>query len=372
MTCHAVLRSPSDLLAIVPYQLGFHPRDSLVVAALHGERLGVMQRLDIGEEASPGSETTPAPAELAAAAVLARESPDGVVLICYEERPGSSRALTRRMVARCLSAGMAVRDVYLVRDGRWARSQGSPDLSEPGQEGWARLPGPGEAPVVAEWIGLGVAPLPDRECLHDALVPVAGARDVARVLQQLRAHPAGPSRSDPVGAWRSVLGRTGRTPVHMLPARVVARAALGLERLDIRDAIIDWLTPGSLPASCALRRRAEVRRRLGPTPWAGSPLPARPSAGSPSRPLHGSSTAAETEPRGVEEILDTLERLKGFLRRLPEAEQAPGLCVLACCAWWRGDGALARIAAERAARIDPEYPLAGLLIRIIGRGIRWR
>ena len=69
------LGGPSDILAVLPYQLGFHPRESLVVVSLHGTRMGLVQRIDLP------------PPEHAAAAVeamlppLRRDAPDGVLLL---------------------------------------------------------------------------------------------------------------------------------------------------------------------------------------------------------------------------------------------------------------------------------------------------
>ena len=48
------LGGPSDILAVLPYQLGFHPRDSLVVVSLHGTRMGLVQRIDL-----PAAEQAP-------------------------------------------------------------------------------------------------------------------------------------------------------------------------------------------------------------------------------------------------------------------------------------------------------------------------
>ena len=49
------LGGPSDILAVLPYQLGFHPRDSLVVVSLHGTRMGLVQRIDLpAAEHAPG------------------------------------------------------------------------------------------------------------------------------------------------------------------------------------------------------------------------------------------------------------------------------------------------------------------------------
>jgi hypothetical protein len=59
------VRDPGELLAALPYLLGFHPRDSLVVIAFDGpsgRRVGLTQRVDL-----------PAPAQVPqVGAVLAR------------------------------------------------------------------------------------------------------------------------------------------------------------------------------------------------------------------------------------------------------------------------------------------------------------
>ena len=46
------------------------------------------------------------------------------------------------------------------------------------------------------------------------------------------------------------------------------------------------------------------------------------------------------------------------------------LTVLASFTWWRGDGALTRIALDRALAVDPDYRLARLLSRMVDLAIR--
>jgi len=55
---------------------------------------------------------------------------------------------------------------------------------------------------------------------------------------------------------------------------------------------------------------------------------------------------------------------------LPDDLAIPALSVLASYVWWRGDGALARIALARALRCDPDYRLAQLLQRMVDLAIR--
>jgi hypothetical protein len=46
------------------------------------------------------------------------------------------------------------------------------------------------------------------------------------------------------------------------------------------------------------------------------------------------------------------------------------LTVLASFTWWRGDGALTRLALEQALESDPSYRLALLLLRMVDLSIR--
>jgi transposase len=55
---------------------------------------------------------------------------------------------------------------------------------------------------------------------------------------------------------------------------------------------------------------------------------------------------------------------------LPDDLAAPALSLLASFTWWRGDGALARVALARALRCDPEYRLALLLQQMVELAIR--
>ena len=64
---------------------------------------------------------------------------------------------------------------------------------------------------------------------------------------------------------------------------------------------------------------------------------------------------------------DALIRLCAML---PDHVATPALSVLASFVWWRGDGALARVALTRALRCDPSYRLAQLLLQMVDLAIR--
>src|ERR1700754_368786 len=72
------LRRPEDLLAAVPYMLGFHPADSVVVVGVSAEQLAFAVRADL----PPAGEL---PAELAdyLCDILARQDVQAALLVGY-------------------------------------------------------------------------------------------------------------------------------------------------------------------------------------------------------------------------------------------------------------------------------------------------
>src|SRR5690625_174584 len=69
----------TEMLSVIPYMVGFHPCESMVVVCLHGprQRSGLVLRIDLPE---PGDQARWID-ELVARA--ARQSADGVLLVCY-------------------------------------------------------------------------------------------------------------------------------------------------------------------------------------------------------------------------------------------------------------------------------------------------
>ena len=57
---------------------------------------------------------------------------------------------------------------------------------------------------------------------------------------------------------------------------------------------------------------------------------------------------------------------------MPDEHAAALLTVLANLAWWLGDGALTRVALDRALEHSPGYRLARLLERMVDLGVRPR
>jgi Domain of unknown function (DUF4192) len=335
------LRSPHELLAIVPFVLGFRPTNSLVVLCLSNHRLGLTQRLDL-----------PAPehADHAVSALmpsLVAENPDSVVLIGYENRAGASQPALESLSRALQSRSIKVHDRIVVRNGRWRSLDCDNPQCCPLQG--ARVPEPSDVPgIVAEFIGQGISPHPDREALARQLEAGPDAATVAKVLRSRQKAKAkgtggpGVSRDELFAPWLRILDPEAT----VISAEDAAIASMSLLDIEIRDGLVAWLSPGTLNIN---ELSGEVQELFcGLTPAWGEEH------------CDPASIASQNA------VQDALIRLSGML---PDHVAAPALSVLASFAWWRGDGALARVALDRALRCEPDYRLARLLLQMVDLAI---
>jgi Domain of unknown function (DUF4192) len=140
--------SPTDLIAFVPYLLGFTPAESVVLVGLADRRIAVTVRTDV------------AAGELAFAAALkvAWKECDDVLLVVY----------TEHQLPQWFQSPLACRDALVITGGRWRSLLcANPRCCPP--EG---TPLPDVVPaVVAATIATGSAPMPTREDVIAALRP---------------------------------------------------------------------------------------------------------------------------------------------------------------------------------------------------------
>ena len=114
MTTHALnLTSPGELLAAIPFLLGFHPRQSVVLTALQQRRLSLTQRLDLPD---PDCELEAAKAMIRP---LLRDQADSALVIGYEDEPGQGRPIIDRLSGLLADNRIRVIDRIVVYDGRW-------------------------------------------------------------------------------------------------------------------------------------------------------------------------------------------------------------------------------------------------------------
>ena len=362
MPADITLRGPGDVLAVLPYQLGYHPRDSIVAISLRGRRVGLVVRTDLPPEGEVEATVT------LLVEPLVRDGATSVLVVGYEDEADASSPALVAFVEQVERRQIEVVDVVVVRDGR----RYSPICSEPccPPDGIA-LPDPADVPGVAEFVARGRSPLVSRDAVESLVAPDPTACEgVGDALVARAGLPSRRRRS--AAAWRILLRRdrrkdrdrrTGGPP--QPSARVVADAVLGLADIAWRDGLVAWLAPGVLPAGLLDVSVLTLLRRELPT-WAGMGLPQRPR---PRRRLGEAGTSSDDGP----ERQELLQRLLALCRCIPDdrPDEAAALCtVTAHVAWESGDGAVARAAVDRARRLAPGYRLAQLLERLVDHGVR--
>ncbi|MFI2708607.1 DUF4192 domain-containing protein [Micromonospora sp. NPDC018662] len=334
------VRSPADLVAAVPYLLGFHPEDSVVVVAVRGRRVVFAARGDLPE---PGADPGPAARHLAQ--VVARQDADAATVIGYG--PAARVTGTVDAVGEALDeVGLIVLDALRVTDGRWWSYLCEEPTCCPAE---GTPYDPAASRVSAAAVFAGQVALPDRAALAAQVSPFGGPVRLAMRSATVRARrrlavltgepPGGPSpggtASDgrPAGGTPADATRSGDAPA----ARAVRAAGTAAvraafrrqrrgERLD--DDEVAWLT--------VLLTHLVVRDHA----W------------------------SRTDGRDADISLwtDVLRRAE------PELTAAPGT-LLAFAAWRSGHGALAAVALERVLAAHPDYSLAVLLDDALRRGL---
>ena len=309
------VRSPADLLAAVPYLLGFHPRDSVVVVALRGRRIIFAARADLPDPADP---VTPA---RHLALVIARQAADTATVLGY----GPATRVTPAVDA--VRAALADRridllDALRVTDGRyWSYLCAEPECCPPDGNPYD----PSASEVTATAVFAGQVALPDRAALRARVAPVEGPERAALTRAAVRAERRLVDLLDRASPTELASGRLLRAA----GATMVRRALRGQRRgRRLTDDEVAWL---------ALLLTDETVRDLA---W------------------------ERTD--GREEDIALWADV--FRRAEPEFVAVPGT-LLAFAAWRAGQGALAAVALERTLAVHPDHPLARLLDELLRQGV---
>ncbi|MEU3448296.1 DUF4192 domain-containing protein [Streptomyces thermolilacinus] len=125
------LRSSAELADALPYMLGFHPTDSVVLLALHGDRGRFGGRLRLGIPSSP-REWAPTAEQLAECLIEGCERrgsrPDGIVVfLCQDPADGESgrrvmerlRPFAQKLRTACGALDVPVYEALCLSDGRF-------------------------------------------------------------------------------------------------------------------------------------------------------------------------------------------------------------------------------------------------------------
>jgi len=352
MTPAIRLRGSADIITVLPYHLGYRPTDSLVVVCLEGSRLTMVGRLDL-----PPPDVDPWAAVEELLPHVLREKPDRVLLVGFETADGRAEEVSAAMRDALLNEDVDVADRLVVRGERWWSLDCTGGCCPADGQ---LVPQDEDVPAVADYVLLGRRPAATRAELHDRLVPVDSDRMAARcaalAVELAAASRGGGSaqtraRRAALDAWGELLDVSDDGPPTPLSDEAWARLAVSLRDVTQRDLVIAWICPGTLGLDVFDPTLVDLADRY---------LPRR---------TDGVAQAAEDRVRGHDR---RTERLAELCRRVP-VELSPGpLTVLASFTWWLGDGALTRVALDRALAVDPDYRLARLLERMVDLAIRPR
>jgi hypothetical protein len=318
MTSSAVVKisTPGDIAGLIPFHVGFVPRESVVVLCLNGRRrrVGLVMRQDL------------VPLHLEAQLVedlaghVERADADAVVLAIFSEHDDTAHGLPWQHLAATLQVVLPVPAVetLLVRSGRWwsydcveacCPPEGTP-LPDTTAGTLGRL--------AAETVERGRAVLPDREALVRSVRPPRNA--IADAVRADLLHAAEvahtttlaqrglvAAREETLALVEELAGAWAAGEQQLLPEQA-ARIAVGLDDLWARDRL----------ATRALESDGSVSRSY-------------------------------------------LALLIALAQATDDLVAAPICTVLAWVAYVGGDGALANVALDRALSCRPDYSMARLL-----------
>ena len=304
------LTSPHDLLAAIPFLIGYHPQDSLVLVALKDEAVGMAMRVDMPVGVSAEGY------DLLASHFL-RDGADGAFIVAYVgEGAVDPENVLINTSAALVRAGIDIKESLIVRNNRF-RSMICSDLTCCPPEGSA-IPDLGSSRIAAEHVIAGhPMPFENVDGLVQSIAAVASSFESvwadevqafwvssdSEEIQELQRDGA-TAIIDLVGEYREGRGAEDRE----LAARVIGR----LSDIQVRDFALGSHTDESADYYWAM--------------W------------------------------------------RDLLRIAPRGFVAPVACLFAAMAYERGEGALAHKGLDRGLGDDDQYSLAHLLRRVFTAG----
>jgi Domain of unknown function (DUF4192) len=305
------LSDPAELIAAVPHLLGFYPRDSVVLLALHGKKLGLTLRADLVDNAQ---------APLLAEQLLlpiARQRPTGVALVVIggDLTPDGDppyRALVDVLDDMLTGAGLPlVHAAWTAQtvDGAPWRCYDDPRCA-------GTVSDPAASPLAAATVAAGAVTFSSREELVALL-----------------------DGEDPAALQRRAMLLDTADAEHPMSSRLIARRFARLEELHQAATAGDVVLSDNIVAEVT-SALCDHRVRDACLPWC-------------------------TGPDAV-----VAERLwLALVRATPAPERAEPAALLALTAYLRGDGALASVALDAALQACPEHSLSGLLRAAMDGGL---
>jgi hypothetical protein len=381
------IKSPEQLLAAVPFMIGFHPEESLVVIAVEDGELLFAARHDL-----PSAEDDRL--WLGIAGTIAAHEPEALLLIGYgqDDRVAPAMAILTTAVN---TVGIKVLDRIRVCDGRfWSYECTNPTVYPP--EG--RECPPRDSVLAAEAVFAGEVALPGRADVVAQIAPVTGEertrmrhaerRALSRLLHlaadATRASPPTPTdpapHTDPAPQTGPVPATDPMPPDLAPPTGLASPSAepgssaeagpsqTGAGRSEPQTG---GTGDGEGGGETNLTRFEELLKEAGHSAIREAESLYSAGARLPDDALAWLSALLNHVEIRDYALLRTRTRpwevrlWADLVRRSAPAGVAPAASLLAFVAWRSGLGALATTAVDRALKADPAYELARLMSRVL-------
>ena len=345
--------SVAGILAVVPYLLGFHPSNSLVVIGI-GPPQGQIKLAFRYDLPDPPDAVQAGDIAAHVVAVLKRQQIDQVIVVGYG--PGTQVTPVAELLrVRIDRAQIRLRDLVRVEDNRyWSYFCEGADCCPAEGVPFDALAHPAAAALTTA----GLPAYPDRAALSRSLAPFTGAaaesmrlatqralrRGEQLVLAALRPKTGDASAPPAPAPSASAPGTTRRATSRRAAMEAAMRLFAEAGRRAARDAIAIYRAGGQITDDDQIAWLSVVLTdlRVRDDAWA----------------------RMDPEHRDAHLRLWT-----DVVRRACPAYVPAPASLLAFTAWQSGDGALANIAIERALDADPAYSMALLLAEAIESGM---
>ncbi len=304
------LTSAHDLITAVPFLLGFHPTNSIVLISVKEDSIGVAMRIDVPQVIDSDA------IDLLAHHII-RDNADAALLVAYigdDQEDGDSLLIS--IGAGLIRNGITIQESIVVQRGRY-RSIICRDLECCPASG-IPVPAIENSKIAAEHVVAGI-PMP--------------YSNISELIDSLAADPESLDLS-----WSDLVAQ------FYIAEDSEEVSELRRDGVETMDLLVDEFRMGR-----GISERTMVARMIGRI----SDVQVRDYALG----VHSEDTY---------DLFFTMWR--ELLRLAPRGFVAPIACIVAAMAYENGDGALAQRALDRAFEDDAKYPLAALLRRVFSAG----
>ena len=311
---------PANLLATVPYLLGFNPEKSLVIVAVKGQhdQVVVSMTLDLPDKI----EDLDANFMNNLKETLKRSGADGLVAIFYvETNPQKLQSISDLLMTE-ISSEFHVRDILWVCDYKWASYLCSDQSCCPQEGRELEIDKPSMAQTELVLAGRSVAP--KKSDLKDFLESTTVNQELIPHLSQFARQKAKAEHSKTLEKWESTQFKflTSKKAIQDLDLKLSARLLFGLTDIPIRDAL--------------LAHHIEL---------------------------------AQINEDPNQYLFQFAQKWAQVAKVAPETFRSPICTCIAVFMWQAGEGILARSAIEFALAQDPQFHLAKLINNALDSGM---